>query len=152
MNKLTISTIVLSVFLLFSCNDKTNNETTEGTETIQTTEAETHNHSDDETIQLDGNKKWKVDDNMMVHIRNMEKDVADFDNSNPENYQILADNLKENLDLLTSNCTMKGQAHDELHKWLLPYLDLVDDFSKDKSAEQFTEIQHSFTTFNQYFE
>ena len=59
---------------------------------------------------------------------------------------------KENLDLLTSNCTMKGQAHDELHKWLLPYLDLVTDFSKDKSAEQFAEIQNAFTTFNQYFE
>ena len=89
---------------------------------------------------------------MMAHIRNMEKDITSFDNSKPENYQVLADNLKENLDLLTSNCTMKGQAHDELHKWLLPYLDLVTDFSKDKSAEQFTEIQNSFTTFNQYFE
>ena len=89
---------------------------------------------------------------MMAHIRNMEKDITSFDNSKPENYQVLADNLKENLDLLTSNCTMKGQAHDELHKWLLPYLDLVDDFSKNKSAEQFTEIQNSFKTFNHYFE
>ena len=111
-----------------------------------------HNHSDDEAIQLDGDKKWKVDDNMMAHIRNMEKDVTSFDKEKPENYQVLADNLKENLDLLTSNCTMKGQAHDELHKWLLPYIDLVDNFSKGKSTEQFTEIQHSFTTFNQYFE
>jgi hypothetical protein len=47
---------------------------------------------------------------------------------------------------------MKGQAHDELHKWLLPYIELADDFSKDRSVEQFAEIQHSFTTFNQYFE
>lgn len=149
MNKLKITTIAISTFFLFSCNDKAKNETTE---TNQTTEAEVHNHSDDEAIQLDGDKKWKVDDNMMAYIRSMEKDIASFDNSKPENYPVLADNLKENLNLLTSNCTMKGQAHDELHKWLLPYLDLVDDFSKDKSAEQFTEIQNSFTTFNQYFE
>ena len=149
MNKLKITTIVLSAFFLFSCNDKAKNETTE---TNQATETVVHNHSDDEAIQLDGDKKWKVDDNMMAHIRNMEKDIASFDNSKPENYQVLADNLKKNLDLLTSNCTMKGQAHDELHKWLLPYLDIVDEFSKDKSVEQFTEIQKSFTTFNQYFE
>lgn len=149
MNKLKITTIAMATFFLFSCNDKAKNETVESN---QTTEVEVHNHSEDEAIQLDGDKKWKVDDNMMAHIRNMEKDIASFDNSKPENYQVLADNLKENLDLLTSNCTMKGQAHDELHKWLLPYLDLVDNFSKDKSAEQFTEIQNSFTTFNQYFE
>ena len=151
MNKLKITTIAMATFFLFSCNDKAKNETVEPNQTTET-EAEVHNHSDDEAIQLDGDKKWKVDDNMMAHIRNMEKDIASFDNSKPENYQVLADNLKDNLDLLTSNCTMKGQAHDELHNWLLPYLDLVDDFSKDKSAEQFTEIQNSFTTFNKYFE
>lgn len=47
---------------------------------------------------------------------------------------------------------MKGQAHDELHKWLLPYIELVDDFSKDKSNENLAKIQESFTTFNQYFQ
>lgn len=152
MNILKITTVLLSVFLLFSCNDKAKNQTTDGNETIQTTEVEMHNHSDDKAIQLDGDKKWKVDDNMMAHIRNMEKDVASFDKSNPVNYQVLADKLKNNLDLLTSNCTMRGQAHDELHKWLLPYIELVDDFSKDRSVEQLAEIQHSFITFNQYFE
>jgi hypothetical protein len=84
----------LSAFLLFSCNEKAKNETTDRNETIQTTEVEMHNHSDDEAIQLDGDKKWKVDDNMMGHIRNMEKDVASFDKSNPVNYQVLADKLK----------------------------------------------------------
>ena len=149
MNKFKITTIAIATFFLFSCNDKAKNKTTE---TIQTTETEVHNHSEDEVIQLDGDKKWKVDDNMMAHIRSMEKDIASFDNSKPENYQVLADNLKENLDLLTSNCTMKGQAHDELHKWLVPFIDLTDKFSEGKSNEQFIEIQNSFTTFNQYFE
>ena len=31
------------------------------------------------TIQSKKVKKWKVDDNMMLHIRNMEKDVVHFD-------------------------------------------------------------------------
>ena len=146
MNKLKITTIALSIFFLFSCNNKAKTETNEPVAT------EEHQHSDDEAIQLNEGKKWKVDENMMAHIRTMEKDIASFDNSKPENYPVLAADLKKNLDLLTSNCTMKGQAHDELHKWLLPFLDLADNFSKDKSAEQFAEIQNSFKTFNQYFE
>lgn len=149
MNKFKITTIVLSAFFLFSCNNKAKNETSE---TSQTTETEAHDHSDSETIQLNDGKKWKVDDNMMLHIRNMEKDVASFDTEKPENHQLVADNLEKNLDLLTSNCTMKGQAHDELHIWLLPYIELVEDFSKDKSNENLVKIQESFTTFNQYFE
>ena len=150
MNKLKITTIAISTFFVFSCNDKVKNETTEATETVQTEEI--HEHSDSESIQLDGDKKWKVDVNMMDHIRNMEKDIIAFENQSQENYLVLAENLEKNLELLTSNCTMKGQAHDELHKWLLPYIELVNDFSKDKSKEQLVKIQDSFVVFNQYFE
>ena len=149
MNKLKITTIIFSVFFLFSCNDKAKNESAERS---QATENEVHEHSNNETIQLNDGQKWKVDVDMMTHIRNMEKDVASFDKKTQENYQLLADNLKKKLDLLTSNCTMKGQAHDELHKWLLPYIELVEDFSKDRSNENLAKIQESFTTFNQYFE
>ena len=149
MNKLKITTILLSTFFLFSCNDKANNKSAE---TSQATETEVHEHSNGETIQLNDGQKWKVDVDMMAHIRTMENDVTSFDKETPENYQLLADNLKKKLDLLTSNCTMKGQAHDELHKWLLPYIELVEDFSKDRSNENLAKIQESFTTFNQYFE
>ena len=149
MNNLKITTILLSTFFLFSCNDKANNKSAE---TSQDTKTEVHEHSNDETIQLNDGQKWKVDVDMMAHIRIMENDVTSFDKETPENYQLLADNLKKNLDLLTSNCTMKGEAHDELHKWLLPYIELVDHFSKDKSNENLAKIQESFTTFNQYFQ
>ena len=149
MNKLKITSILLSTFFLFSCNDKAKNESAE---TSQATKTEVHEHSNDETIQLNDGQKWKVDVDMMAHIRTMENDVTSFDKETPENYQLLADNLKKNLDLLTSNCTMKGEAHDELHKWLLPYIELVDHFSKDKSNENLAKIQESFTTFNQYFQ
>ena len=149
MNNLKITTILLSTFFLFSCNDKAKNESAE---TSQATKTEVHEHSNDETIQLNDGQKWKVDVDMMAHIRIMENDVTSFDKETPENYQLLADNLKKNIDLLTSNCTMKGEAHDELHKWLLPYIELVDHFSKDKSNENLAKIQESFTTFNQYFQ
>jgi hypothetical protein len=139
--------IVVTIGLLvLSCNTKSKEEKTTEIKT------EEHQHSESETIQLNEGKKWKVDDAMMLHIRNMEKDVDNFDKESDKNYSLLADKLKVNIDLLTSNCTMKGEAHDELHKWLVPYITLVDSFSKEKSVNQFTEIQHSFKTFNQYFQ
>ena len=146
MLKIKIAFLATDVLLLFSCNTKSKEEKTTEIKT------EEHQHSESETIQLNNGEKWKVDDNMMLHIRNMEKDVVHFDQEKSTNYSLLANKLKTNIDILTSNCTMKGQAHDELHKWLVPYIELVDSFSKEKSANQFTEIQNSFKTFNQYFQ
>ena len=146
MLKIKIAFLATVVLLLFSCNTKSKEEKTTEIKT------EEHQHSESETIQLNNGEKWKVDDNMMLHIRNMEKDVVHFDQEKSTNYSLLADKLKTNIDILTSNCTMKGQAHDELHKWLVPYIELVDSFSEEKSANQFTEIQNSFKTFNQYFQ
>ena len=146
MLKIKIAFLATVILLLFSCNTKSKEEKTTEIKT------EEHQHSESETIQLNNGEKWKVDDNMMLHIRNMEKDVVHFDQEKSTNYSLLANKLKTNIDILTSNCTMKGQAHDELHKWLVPYIELVDLFSKEKSANQFTEIQNSFKTFNQYFQ
>lgn len=147
MNKLKIGTIVLSALFLFSCNNKTEQEVKEEVPTVAT---ELHEHVTDEPLQLNDGQKWKVDDNMMAHITAMEKDIASLDK--PEDFDKLSENLNKNLGLLTSNCTMKGQAHDELHKWLLPYIDLVEAFSTDKSADNFSAIKNSFSTFNTYFQ
>ena len=147
MNKLKIGTIVLSALFLFSCNNKTEQDPTEEIPTVAT---EVHEHETDEPLQLNDGEKWKVDANMMAHIAQMEKDIASLDNQ--ENFEKLSEKLNKNLGLLSSNCTMKGQAHDELHKWLLPYIDLVEAFATDKSEANFTAIKNSFSTFNTYFQ
>ena len=153
MKKITISLAVISLFL-FSCGNTSNEKSKEQTETAT---HEEHQHNDEnETIELNNGAKWKVDDNMITHIRNMENDVISFAKVEQKDYKSLGEKLQSNIDLLTSNCTMKGKAHDELHKWLLPYIDMVKELSEAKdeteAEKQFHNIQTSFTTFNQYFQ
>jgi hypothetical protein len=116
---------------------------------------EIHEHSSDE-IQLNEGKKWKVDDSMMVYIRNMESSFEKFKLIDDNSFIQLTDTLLSNINLLTSNCTMKGQAHDELHKWLVPYIDLVNKLAESKVKVENTqlhlELKESFATFNQFFE
>ena len=143
MSKKTIIIIPLIGLLLFSCSNTT-------------TQKEHQHNTETQIIELNNGEKWKVDDNMLVHIRNMENDVQAFTTTEQKNYGLLADKLQKNIDLLTSDCTMKGKAHDELHKWLLPYIDLVKELSENEdqteAAKQFQNIQTSFITFNQYFQ
>ena len=153
MKKITLSLTVISLFL-FSCGNTSNEKSKQKTETVT---HEEHQHSDEmQTIELNNGEKWKVDANMITHIRNMENDVISFAKVEQKDYKSLSEKLQSNIDLLTSNCTMKGKAHDELHKWLLPYIDLVKELSEAKdeteASKQFQNIQTSFTAFNQYFQ
>ena len=153
MKKITILIPVISLFL-FSCGNTSNEKSKEQTETV--THEEHQHNAEIQTIELNNGEKWKVDANMITHIRNMENDVISFAKVEQKDYKSLSKQLQSNIDLLTSNCTMKGKAHDELHKWLLPYIDLVKELSETKNeteaSKQFQNIQTSFTAFNQYFQ
>ncbi len=122
----------------------------------QETEQQNPHDTGDLSIELNKGEKWKVDDNMMVIIREMEQEVNNFAAASQQDYPALAGKLQGQIEELTSNCTMKGKAHDELHKWLLPYIDLVNELSeaqsKDVAAGKFEAIQSSFKIFNKYFQ
>jgi len=150
----TIIIILAGSILLFSCNNATKEQAKVKTEIVA--QEPEHQHDENETIELNNGEKWKVDENMITHIRNMENDVSNFKGTTLTEYKTLSENLQKNVDLLTSNCTMKGKAHDELHKWLLPYIDIVKELSEAKNEtearNQFENLQTSFITFNQYFQ
>ncbi len=150
MNSFKIVLLCLSI-LTVGCKNNSDGKI----ETEVSSVAQEHAHGDEE-IQLNQGQKWKVDAEMLSIIRAMENDVASFKGSELAEYNSLSEKLKKNIDLLTSNCTMKGQAHDELHKWLLPYIDLVNAFSEAKggadSEKLFQDVKNSFVTFNQYFQ
>lgn len=139
-------------FLFISCNKITRNEKTK-----DSTKVSQHHHEDhNEIIELDNGKKWVVDSNMMIHIAKMQYYVSEFDKSNDKDYHTLALKLNDRIDSLTSSCTMEGKAHDELHKWLVPFIELNEKFLKTKDISEaeiiFSKIKTSFKEFVKYFE
>lgn len=144
-------TLLTFSLILLSCDNATKSE-----KTSPAIEADEHNHNGNAAIVLNKGQKWKVDETMILHIRAMENAIKEVSKSTEKDYSSLAIKLQGYIELLTSNCTMTGQAHDELHKWLLPYIDLVDDLSATKNESEakvvFTKITDSFTTFNTCFQ
>lgn len=145
----------MSVFV-FGCNsESTNNKEKEITETrtvVGTTEEE-HHHNEHEAIVLDNGNKWKVVEGMLTYIRNMEEAVNNFEGND---YPTLAETIDKNIRELTSNCTMEGQAHDELHKWLVPFIGLSEEFDvateKEEQERIYQAFKDAFVEFNSYFE
>ncbi len=115
-----------------------------------------HSHSDTGEIGLNNGEKWQVNTEMMPPIEASKSLVLEFAGENLEDYQKLGANLNEKIQDLISSCTMKGKGHDELHKWLHPYMKLVEELSKASETSEaklvVAKIENSFTTFNRYFQ
>lgn len=147
-----ISTIAIA---LIACKNEThheNHDEHEHHDETATHEEDHHNH-ESEAIMLNDGEKWKVVENMSGYIRNMEKAVNEFKG---DNYPALAKTIDENIRALTENCTMEGQAHDELHKWLLPFIELSEEFDvateKENQEKIYQEFKKMFVEYNTYFE
>ena len=106
-------------------------------------------------INILNDKKWDVDKPMMAHIQHIKNDVIQFNGNSLDDHKNLSAKIDENLGLLTSNCTMKGQAHDELHKWLLPFLEITETYknsdSKEKAQNNYQIIKQSFKLLDENF-
>ncbi len=79
-----------------------------------------------------------------------------FNATKLEEKTALGTRLSGQVNELTSSCTMDGQAHDELHKWLLPFIHTINhlkDSETDAEANEYlNDLKESFEEFNQYFE
>lgn len=146
--KQTICVLLTVVLFLFqACSDGNSNEAKEPI--ARGNEQNTYG------IELVNNEKWKVNEEMMIHIKNMESDVKSVSTENADSLDWLGQKLDEHIGLLTSNCTMTGKAHDELHKWLLPFIDLVEELNDAATNEEqrdcYEKISASLEEFNVYF-
>lgn len=108
-------------------------------------------------LELNHGRKWVVDKPMMGHIRHLAEAVRAQDQPrSATEHKALATLIQDDLGLLVTNCTMEGKAHDELHKWLMPFLGLSAEYARltDATAQNqmLVEIERSLDLFDIYFE
>ncbi len=143
----------LVLFLLIACKPETSQEHNNEKQ-IQKSEEQTQKNPHD--IVLLNGKKWKVDEGMMVTIQLIASEVKSFQGKTIDDYKTYSTNLSNLIAELTSNCTMKGQAHDELHKWLVPFIHLSKDLKKSEDIAELTkidgELKSEIIIFGDYFE
>ena len=144
--KNALYTLFLIAFtFLASCNSISSKKNEKSVETTKT--QETHD------------QKWKVTPDMLAYLRLMETEINALSaNKNPtkEDYTALAELIDKNIRLLISNCTMDGQAHEELHNWLVPFIELSEEFdvAEDIKSQEaiYKKFKASFVTLNTTFE
>lgn len=134
MKKIHLLTLLISDLALFSC---TTNEP----------------KSD---IHLNKGEKWKVNSEMKPHIDRGDEILDAFVAEEYNDYSSLAKDLKAQNSALIKSCTMTGEGHNELHKWLHPHMELINKLSQSKDqkevADIISQLEDSFKLYHTYFE
>ncbi len=81
-------------------------------------------------IVLDNGKQWTANAETTQGVKNMLVLSQEFSSD----YQALHSNLVEEFQALFINCTMTGEAHNQLHNYLLPMVAMFDDISKAEAS------------------
>ncbi len=146
---------IITLILLVSCKQNTEEKIVpEITEQEETTE-ESH-ESIDGTVTLNNGKLWQANPETTSGINNMKKRMQAFtDNDKVEAYTTLKEGLEADFTELFEKCTMKGEAHNQLHNYLFPFIDLFDGLASsdiETCKRSFKELKAHLEGYSRYFE
>ncbi len=105
-------------------------------------------------IEMNQGEKWQVNSEMYVFIHEFD---SILNSVNPDDFeaQKIGSALAEKNSELISSCTMKGKAHDELHKWLVPHLSLTENLKEAQSKKEkdlaLKDLESSMNEFHAFF-
>lgn len=107
-------------------------------------------------LSMNGTEKWKADASTLDYVQQMEERVNGYLAAPVTDHMVLVGQLQADLSSLTAGCTMKGQAHDELHNWLLPYIGQVKMLAAtedpDTAQQIIKDLKAQLESFHFYFE
>lgn len=122
---------LLATILVLSCN----NEKTKKREVAAPVQTEEEAHESEGVLKLNNGDLWMANAETTEGIQKMAQLITNFSESeNMEAYAELKSTLEAEFGTIISKCTMTGEAHDQLHNYLLP----MKPFFKDLVAENLT--------------
>ncbi len=108
-----------------------------------------------EGVVLNNGTLWKANKETTDGIAAMKKTIASFSkNADVESYTSLKETLENQFTQIFSRCTMKGEAHEQLHNYLKPMISYFDGLtSKDKKErkENLHQLEKHVLGYSNYF-
>lgn len=120
--------VLLATILVVSCSNEKNKKQ----EIAVPVQTEKETHESEGVLKLNNGDLWMANAETTEGIEKMKQLIANFnDTENMEAYAELKTKLEAEFGTIISKCTMTGEAHDQLHNYLLPMKPLF----KDLAAE-----------------
>jgi len=120
---------LLATILVVSCNQNKKKEV------VAPVQTEEETHESEGVLKLNNGDLWMANAETSEGIEKMTQLIANFtDTENMEAYSELKTTLETEFGTIISKCTMTGEAHDQLHNYLLPMKPLFKDLAAEDLA------------------
>ena len=117
---------LLATILVVSCNQNKKQEVAAPVQTEEET------HESEGVLKLNNGDLWMANAETTEGIEKMTQLITNFrESENMEAYPKLKTKLETEFGTIISKCTMTGEAHDQLHNYLLPMKPLFKDLAAD---------------------
>lgn len=114
-----------------------------------------HEHAVGEVLQLNNGNLWEANLETTAGIDNMKLLIKSFsEGDNMEAYATVKQNLEKEFGTIIAKCTMTGEAHNQLHKYLVPMKDLFDGLAAsdlDTRKSSLNKINTHLEAYTKYF-
>jgi len=150
-----ITVVVISI-TLFSCgNTSEKKESKEKTvEKIEVVK-EAESHDSDEELTLNNGKRWEANLETTEGVKMLQMQLKGFsDKESVEAYATLTKELETTFAEIFAKCTMKGEAHNQLHNFLKPMLELFDGMKSgdlNECNKSYDILNKHLTLYKEYF-
>ena len=115
----------------------------------------TQHNLESTNIKLDNGKRWIVNPETKIGIENMISIMSSFEEKdNVDGFGPLTESLKSEFSMIFKKCTMKGEAHNQLHNFLLPIKGLLETLPSNnlnRSQERYDKLNNDLKEFKKYF-
>lgn len=116
-----------------------------------------HHHGTAEPVQLDNGKRWQANPETTSGIAEMQAILARYEGrgADADARQALREELEAAFQNIFKQCTMKGEAHNQLHNYLLPMKPLFEKIDGADAAESeaaIRELKGHLVEYATYFE
>jgi len=113
-----------------------------------------HSSNPEDGLRLNNGQKWIMDDHTRSSFVKMTTLFIDTDylSMEEEGLKKSGSDLQVQLGELIKGCTMTGEAHDQLHVYLMGYMPAVATLSESGRMEDAKKVKHYLEIYDDYFE
>lgn len=142
---------ILCSTVVFSCN--------QGTKNAESKNNDIQHMAVDTNLTLNNGAKWKADsitNHNLIRLKVTANMFRVYPFPSLANYQILGNDLSNDVDTMLLQCRMKGADHEALHQWLTPILNQSNQLKNITDTAEgrrvFKSIDQRINIYGQYFE
>ena len=145
------STMLLTVIACDNAKHEDGQGHNHGQETVTPVPVESHKGTSD-AVTLDKGKKWKANAETTEGVQKMQSITKSAISENKATADVLP-SLQQEFKTIFEKCTMTGEAHNQLHNFLIPVKSQLDSLKSETASQKTLQVlEQHLATYPRYFE